>query len=469
MTRRIFLLFLALATSVAAHAQLVLPRLVSDDMVLQRNADVRVWGWASPSAKVRVDADWLKKAVVCRSGADGYWECSVATAGDGNTHSMSVSSRGERIDIGGILFGEVWICAGQSNMSMPLAGFRNQPVENADAVIAEADGFPTVRMFTVDKKIDKLPQRDVKGGRWVTASSQTASRFSAVGYLFARRLNRELGVPVGMINISMGGSNAQAWVSRELLSTFPEVAPRPIDMSSKAPQREQCGIYNSMLFPAIRYTVAGAVWYQGEHNIYTPELYSRLLPAMIGQWRELSGNASMPFYIVEIAPYNYKKTRALDAAFLREAQHAVAERTPGTAVVCTADLGQPGCIHPPKKREVAERLAAVALARDYGMKTRYLFPTVSGTAVEGNVLLVGFDNVAGGLELRPSAAGSGFEIAGADKAFRPARAEVRGASVAVSSPEVENPVYVRYAFCNDSTATLFDGEGMPAFPFRTDK
>lgn len=467
MKRLILTMLSVLAVATCAMAQLSLPRLVSDGMVLQRGSDVKVWGWAAPDSKVRISADWTG-AVVCRSDSDGYWECMLATGTDTEPHEMTVSSRGERITVGDILFGEVWICAGQSNMSMPVKGFRDQPVENSAGIVASAGSFRTVRMFTVAKKIDSKPQRDVKGGSWQSASPATVADFSAVGYIFARKLNEELKVPVGMINISMGGSNVQAWVSRELLSTFPEVQLRPIDLSAKAPQREQCGIYNSMLYPSIRYTVAGAIWYQGENNIYTPDLYARMLPAMIGQWRELSGNASMPFYMVEIAPYNYKKTLARDAAFLREAQHRVVVSTPHTAIICAADLGTPSCIHPPKKREVGERLAAVALHENYGRDLRCTFPEFVSATVSDGAVVVEFGNVAGELVLRPADGRSGFEVAGADGEFRPARAVADGKTVRVSSDEVPSPKYVRYAFSNDSTATLFDSEGVPAFPFRTD-
>lgn len=469
MKRLILVVLFIVSSVVAVKAQLRLPRLVSDGMILQRNADVRIWGWATPESRVRVSADWIGKPMVCISDSTGYWECCVSTGDDPKSHELTVSSRGERFTVKDILFGEVWICAGQSNMSMPVKGFRNQPVENSAGIVASADFYSRIRMFTVAKKIDKSPQRDVKGGSWITASSSTVADFSAIGYLFARRLNEALKVPVGMINISMGGSNVQAWVSRELLATFSDVRMAPVDMSSKAPQREQCGIYNSMLYPSIRYTVAGAIWYQGENNIYTSDLYSRMLPAMIDEWRELNGNPAMPFYMVEIAPYQYGKPRAVDAARLREVQHDIAGRVPHTAVVCTADLGTSSCIHPPKKNEVAERLAAVALHNVYDIDTRCTFPTCVRTSVSGNMMELVFDNVVGNLEIRPVNNCNAFEIAGRDCKFLPAHAIADGNKVIVYNPEVPDPVYVRYAFSNDSTATLFDGDGIPAFPFRTDK
>ncbi|MBP3483298.1 MAG: hypothetical protein J6K28_07920 [Alistipes sp.] len=471
--KRIISTLAAILVWFAADAQLALPKLVSDNMVLQRETEVRVWGWGAPKAKVKIDADWLAKPVTCVCDDDGCWERFIATAGDTDTHSMTVSSRGERITVGGILFGEVWFCAGQSNMSMPLRGYRNQPVENSENVVAASDGWPQVRMFTVAKKIDRAPRRDVMGGSWVSASSGTTAEFSAIGYMFARELCERLKVPVGMINMSMGGSNVQAWVSRDLLAEFPEVAMRPTDLSSKAPQREQCGLYNSMVHPSIGYTAKGAIWYQGENNIYTPDLYARMLPAMIGQWRELSGNADMPFYMVEIAPYRYKNddagAEAEDAALLREAQHAAVACTANTDIVCAADLGELRNIHPPKKYEIAERLAAVALTKSYGFEGIVCtFPAFAGAETDGDTMKVRFDNVCGGLHIVPYGGFSGFRIAGDDMVFRDAEAETDGNIVKLRCDGISEPKYVRYGFRNDSTATLFDAEGRPAFPFRSD-
>lgn len=467
--RRITIILLACCLlPLAAAAQLRLPSVFGDDMVLQRNSSVRLWGKAAPSSPVRITAGWASEPVEVNASRSGNWSAEVPTAEAGGPYTVEITTGAEQRILRNVLLGEVWICAGQSNMSMPVRGFESQPIEGSLEAIVSSPRYP-IRMYTADRTISEHEEFDVKG-RWMEAGVATTGAFSAVGFFFARTLCQALNVPVGMINLSWGGSTVQAWSSRELLAQFPEID-ATMDMQSKSPQRIPTALHNAMFHPVAGYGVRGVIWYQGENNLREPELYARLFPAMVREWRSKIGLGDIPFYYVQIAPFDYGDATGTEAAKLREAQAHCRYTIPNSGMAVTIDLGEEKQIHYASKSEVGFRLGCHALAGAYGFgKLPHNGPVYRRWEKDDVRMVLTFDHAEGGLCLK-SGQPTGFEVAGADGHFVPARAEVHPRNkkqVVVWSDEIANPTDVRYCFRNFAVGTLYDAYGLPAAPFRTD-
>lgn len=461
-----FLLFIE-----AVNAEVKLPAIVSSNMVLQRNTTIQLWGWADAKEKISIEASWLKEPLNMQADQDGNWRISVKTTDSKMPQTIKITSKTSDILLEDILFGEVWLCSGQSNMEMPMRGFEGQPI--LESAMAIATGTNTkLRLFTVEKKGNKTPLKDVDKYRgWQAASPESVKNFSAVAYFYGQQLQQILDVPVGMIHTSWGGSRIEAWISNDVMSTFKTVNLDAVDISKNTNQIPTV-LFNAMINPLIPYTIKGVLWYQGESNRNETEDYKKLFPAMVKNWRTLWNVGDFPFYYVQIAPYFYNNEDAFqevdNSAFMREAQLQCLDLTPNSGIAITTDLGDRFSIHPPKKKEVADRLLFNALNQTYGYKAiDYASPIYESSEIKDGGMMIKFKNAENGLYSFNDL--EGFEVAGADKVFYPAEAKIiNRKNVLVKSEKVPNPVAVRYAWRNWIVGTLYGTNLLPASSFRTD-
>ncbi len=461
---------LLLSLALASGAKVRLPALVGDGMVLQQKTKANVWGWADKGKTVTVTTSWDKASYTAKPDDQGRWMVKVATPGAGGAYTMTISD-GEPVTVSDILIGEVWICSGQSNMAMLLRGSTGQPVDNSLQTIMDAGKYSKlIHSFTLPRRESAVPEEDCTG-TWVAASPNTAWNIGAVPYFFAMHLTNILGVPVGVINNSWGGSSIESWLDEATARTVPGLnveAHKPAE--GRGPHATLSYLHNGMTWPVRNYTAKGFLWYQGESNRTRYATYAEAEAAMVKKWRELWGDENMPFYCVEIAPYYYNNADGTEAARLREAQFKALSLIPNSGMAATADAGSMLCIHPPQKDVVATRLATLALVKTYGMAKAFpaTGPVYSSVSFEGGKATVKFTETHAGMS--PGFAPvKGFEIAGADRKFYPAEAKiVQPDKVEVSSPEVAKPVAVRYAFRNYIEANLSNTFMQAAFPFRTD-
>lgn len=466
--KRILLLAAALAAAWTAAAKITLPEIIGDNMVLQQNADVKLWGWADPHTAVKVDASWGARATA-KSGGDGRWEVMLKTpAGGYEPQRITIAGDG-KVELNDVLIGEVWFAAGQSNMEMGVLGFHNCPVARSNEVIARADAWRgKVRYVKIPKTASYTPEERV-AGRWNEFSTETAPLCTAVGYFFAEMLNDVLGVPVGVIDCSWGGSRVESWSSRELLETYPDIDITEKGIVATDEWLRPLVMYNGMLHPVAGYTVRGYLWYQGESNVGAHAVYPERLANMVKLWRGLWGQGELPFYFVEIAPFNYWGSDL--SAFLREAQCRAQDVIPNSGMVSTNDLVEPyeWCnIHPANKHDIGYRLAYMALNRTYGKKTVHCdSPRFRSAEIADGKVVVSLDNAEYGFNRLTGI--EGFELCGSDGVFCPADVAVDAQMrLVVSSKEVPEPTAVRYCFRNFQIGNLANSWGLPVIPFRTD-
>lgn len=470
------LLFILFAFgNLIAEAKIVLPPFFADNMVLQQQSDVAIWGWTKAGSTVQLSCTWNKKKYGTSADANGKWKLSIATPAAGGPYEITISD-GESLTLKNILIGEVWLCSGQSNMEMPMKGYRDQPIKGSnDAVFQSANN--QIRLYTVPRAVKTFIQDSTRKADWQIAGSETVNNFSAVAYHFGRILQAKLNVPIGLINISYGGSSAEAWMSPEALKAFPELTIPSLADSSKVNNRTPTTLYNGMLKPFIGFTIRGCLWYQGESNNGRAEQYEKLFPAMVKQWRDEFGIGEFPFYFAQIAPYNYRNganaTSPLDlksnSAFLRDAQRKSVNHIPNSGMVVLMDNGEEFNIHPADKETVGKRFSYMALGATYQLKGfAYQSPALDSLLINGSIATLKFKYVPNGLTSYGKPL-TQFEIAGADKIFRPAAASIRNGTIVVSSPLVPAPVAVRYAFRDFIVGELFSTEGYPVSSFRTDE
>ncbi len=462
---------LLLAFSFNAYAEVKLPALFSDGMVLQQKSGAAIWGWAGAGNKVTVIPGWDGKRYTTTAEPSGKWKVEVLTPAAGGPYEITISD-GKSIKLKNVLIGEVWICAGQSNMEMPMKGYRGQPILNSNHTILKSKN-PEIRLFTVPRS-GKLEPAEDTSGEWQDAGPETVANFSATGYYFGRLLNEMLDVPIGLITVSYGGSPAEAWMSGAGLVPFPEIKIPKEGDKIESPNRTPTMLFNGMLNPVIGYGIKGVIWYQGESNYDRPDQYELLFPAMVKEWRDLWKIGDFPFYFTQIAPYNYAqlppyhKGGKYNSAFLRDAQRKSEKVIPNSAMAVILDVGEECCIHPGNKEVVGTRLAYLALGKEYNIKGfGYESPEFNTIAVNGSEVVVSFNKVPNGLTSFNKELTT-FEIAGSDKVFYPAEALLRSKSVVLSSPQVKEPVAVRYAFKDYVKGELFSTEGLPVSSFRTD-
>lgn len=513
----VFLTGFALATPLVADVK---PNpLFAEGAVLQRDCPVPVWGTARDGEKVTVEIGSQKETTTA---ADGKWSVTLKPLAAGGPFELKITGD-NAVSIKNVLVGEVWVCSGQSNMQFPLAGSSSAAREIPKA------NYPMIRLFSVARKTAVKPASEVEGS-WMECTPETARQFSAVAYFFGRDLHQKLAVPIGLIHSSWGGTPAQAWTSIEGLrkerelerhvmaaakneqnlpaaaAAYPAKAaeyekrlkaweakagpgyqqrlekwrqacveakkngkPMPklgVPMKPQAPvppegsSQTPTVLYNAMIAPLIPYGIKGAIWYQGEANAGNGRQYRTLFPTMIADWREKWKQGDFPFLYVQLAPFNKQ------APEIREAQLLTLSKSPNTAMVVTNDVGDLNNIHPKRKEPVGKRLALAARAIAYGEKIEFSGPLYNSIKVESGKAVLKFTHTGTGMVAKDGPL-KDFTIAGADKQFVPAQAEIRGEEIVVSSDKVPSPVAVRYGW-GTYEGNLFNTEGLPASPFRTD-
>lgn len=459
------------------HAKVKLPSILGDNMILQQKTTTKLWGWSKENTRIKVITSWNKKKYTINSDNKGNWVLNINTPVAGGPYQIKISDE-DTLTLNNILIGEVWFCSGQSNMEMPMRGFDRQPIKESNNIIAKAKAITPIRMFTTDsqngnwvKQFDKKPQVDCKG-QWLENTSENVANISATAYYFAKYVQEVLGIPVGIIVSSWGGSNVESWMSREAIAPFKEINLSILDNTSeiKNPNSTPCVLFNAKIAPLTNFTIKGLLWYQGESNRQNANLYTNLMPAFVKDLRTKWNIGEFPFYFVQIAPFNYEAANGTSAARLREAQLHNFNDIPNSGMVTTMDIGHPTFIHPIDKETVGERLAWWALGSTYGRKGFVFAPPIyKSMELKDQKIYINFKNAEHGIspmwtDLR------GFEIAGEDKVFYPAKAEIETstARLAVSSDKVLNPVAVRYDYKNYVEASIFGLSGIPVAPFRTD-
>ena len=498
-TKLAVIVFVLIAAAIS-YADVKLPAVISDNMVLQQKTDATIWGWADPGEKISVKAPWQWFfGSSTTADKDGKWQLKLKTPKAGGPYDITIKAN-NTIELKNVLIGEVWVCSGQSNMQWSMKG-----TENPDKDIAAADN-PNIRLFTVERTIAEEPKDDCNGN-WSVCTPETVAEFSAVGYFFGKHLTDELDIPIGLISTNWGGTLAEAWTRKEMLESdadfapilerheqrvanLPEAlkkyekdmeawkvkaekakaegkrAPRKPWKPAKRDQNSPSSLYNAMIAPIIPYDIKGAIWYQGESNVSRAYQYRKLFPAMITNWREDWKLGDFPFYYVQIAPFKYGEKRASEE--LREAQRLTLSLK-NTGMAVTMDIATVDNIHPPNKLDVGKRLALWALAKDYGrIYTVCSGPIYKSMEIEGDKIRLSFDHTGSGLTTKDGKELTHFTIAGEDKNFVPAKAAIDGKTIIVSSEDVKKPVAVRYGWSNTAEPNLANKEGLPASSFRTD-
>lgn len=471
------LLFVLIQTSNTMDAKIKLPSVFSDDMVLQQNTQVLLYGTGQSSSIIKITTSWNKQKFQTKSDSTGYWELKIQTPQAGGPHSISIDD-GEIFTLKNILIGEVWFCSGQSNMEMPMSGFGFQPVNSGNDFILNARKDTPIRIFNSDWKDEKLniqfsktPQQNCEG-KWGENTPENVALTSAVAYHFANYLYKSLNLPIGIIVSSRGGSAIEAWMSEDATKEFKDINTAILhnDEEIKNHRNTPCVLYNGKISPFIKFPIKGIIWYQGESNRGNASSYDKKMSAFIKDLRKKWGQEDMPFYFVEIAPYKYDNPNETSAAYIREAQQKCMKNIPNTGMVTTLDIGDINVIHPSEKETVGKRLALWALGKTYGIKGfRYTTPTYHSMEIKDKRIYIKIDNSPGGV-YPVGVSLKGFEIAGPDKVFYPAYAKIdeKTKELYVTSKQVKHPKAVRYAFKNYSQASIFSVYGIPLAPFRTD-
>ena len=498
------LIGIGVSASATATAAVKLPALISDNMVLQQDRPVGISGTADPGEVVTVSIAQQDRTVT--ADANGQWRVELAPLKPGGPFDMTVAGK-NTVQVRNILVGEVWVAAGQSNMAMAVQGRpgTSEGVINADREIAAAN-YPHLRLFKVQIAVAGKPQPNVQG-RWVAASPATVGAFSAVGYFFGRDLQRSLKIPVGIIESSRGGTQAEAWMSEEVLQADPdlkmqadswrrysagfpraleayieqlraweqsaeqaEAAENPVPAMPRAPEDPRShrwrasGLWNAMIAPLVSYAMRGVLWYQGESNTDSPYQYREVFARLISDWRRAWGEKDFPFLFVQLP--NFAEGPEDSWAVLRESQ-AKALALPNVGMAVAIDIGESHNIHPRNKQEVGRRLVLTAEAVAYGKRQEHMGPMFQSLRSERGTVRLRFSHEGNGLVARGRIL-TGFQIAGPDQKFIGARAHIVGNSVVLSNPRVKQPVAARYAWANDPRCNLYSKSGLPAPPFRTD-
>lgn len=468
----LFLLFLILVSPCFVSATVQLPSFFSEGMVLQQQTNAAIWGWAKPAANIKITTSWNKKVYTATADSKGKWNLKVATPAAGGPYSITITD-GQPVTIKNILIGEVWLCSGQSNMEMPMKGFKDQPIYGSNDAIFNANN-ENIRVYTVPRAVERLTKDTTKTSSWKMATPENISNFSAAGFYFGRLLQQQLKVPVALILNSYSGSPAEAFMSAESLKTFPEISVPAASGTEKLSNKNATTLYNGMIHPFAGYTIKGCIWYQGESNYDRPDQYEKLFPAMVQLWRNEWGQGNFPFYFAQIAPYAYSslpttnRNEKLNSAYLRDAQRKSLAAIPNSGMIVLLDAVDEKTIHPFNKEIVGKRFAYLALGDTYGAKGfAFQSPLYDSLMVTGNIATVKFRNAPNGLTCYTKPL-TQFEIAGADKNFYPAQAVIAKGMIQVSSPMVTTPVAVRYAFKDFIVGELFSVEGYPVSSFRTD-
>lgn len=462
MIHRLILYLLISLTVFEASAKMQVAKIFGNKMVLQQQELVCIWGRDTTDQAISITASWGQSAkTTCDK--NGYWKIYIQTPSAGGPYTMNIQGS-KKIVFKDILIGEVWLASGQSNMVMQPKGYNKIPVDDINQVISEASNNQ-IRMFNVLTRFSQYEQEEING-KWLSCDTTSIKQYSMVAYFFAKRLQEQLHIPIGIINASVGGSDILAWMDSstykhlDFSATINKQHPKDF---TKYPTQ----LYNGMIHPILNYRIKGIIWYQGESNVAHAAEYERLLKSLIQSWRMLFKQENLAFYYIQIAPYNYPN---INAAYLREAQWNVYKTVKNTGIVSTSDIGDCSNIHPTNKEAVGNRLANWALAKDYHHESQvYLGPEYKEKKLRANHQIELLFDTNGGKLLCKGNDIVGFEVAGADKQFYPAKAIIASDnSILISSDKVSAPIEVRYCFQNCIQGNLYNSAHLPAFPFRTD-
>lgn len=460
MRSKIFTLSIVILLTTPIFSQIKLPSVIGDNMVLQQKSEAAVWGWGEPGSEIKVTGSWNNDTVKTKITNHSFWSVKLKTPSAGGPYTVNIKS-GNELTLKNVMIGEVWICSGQSNMEWSAS----QNLLNAEEEIRNAS-YPNIRLFHVKKLASETPQ-DNCFAEWEECSPASMRTFSSVGYFFSRTLHQNLNIPVGIIEVAWGGTPAEVWVKSDLIEADLLLKSSATKLLTYDWWPNKPGVtYNSMIKPLIPFSIAGAIWYQGEGNTINFESYSKLMNTLIANWRSDFGK-EFPFYFVQIAPYAYgKDTRA---AMIREMQMKTMNDMPKTGMVVVSDLVDDiKNIHPANKQDVGKRLANWALSETYGIKgIAYKSPMYESMKAEKSKIRISFQNVPNGLIMNGNEL-KHFEIAGSDKVFVPATAKIDGSTVIVYAKGIKTPEAVRFSFSNDAMGNIFSKEGLPVAPFRTD-
>ncbi len=460
MVKFISTLLFILWASLNSFGQLRLPAIISSGMVFQQNDSVSVWGWGNNNYKVKIAGSWNNDSTITTVNNHGKWITKIKTPAAGGPFVLTISSGRDRIILNDVMTGEVWLCSGQSNMEWNYY--------NGDKFIKEE--LPNcynknIRFFQIPRTASEYPQDDVNA-QWNVCDSHSLKTFSSVGYYFGKKLQHDLDIPIGLINASWGGTPAEAWTPAECIETNEVLKTAAAKLQEVPWGPVTPGFnYNGMLAPITNYNISGALWYQGESNVGTNNTYAQLLTTMIDAWRT-KWKINFPFYYVQIAPYNYPKP--FQGALLQE-QQAKVTGYPKTGMVSISDqVDSVTDIHPSDKREVGKRLANLALGETYKQNIpEYKSPVFKTAEIKKDKMILTFDHAPHGLMAKDKII-SGFFISGETEVWLPAEAKIINNTIEVRNKKLKKPVYVRYGFGNTLIGNVFNKEGLPMVPFRTD-
>ena len=475
MKKQLCMLFVSLL-ALAAQAKVTLPHILGDHMILQQNSEARLWGKATPGATVKITVSWSSDAITAKADAQGNWKTAVHTPAASYTPLTITFDDGEKTTLSDILSGEVWVAAGQSNMEMSLSGYNNCPVEDFNQYVMEAVHLQGIRHVKIPSVVRQKPQDDADC-HWEVVNPNTVGNVSATAFFFARMLTQTLDIPVGLIEANKGGSRVEGWLNEENLKRYTQEPTDSVEIRQKYRFDMHYPLmwYNGTLHPVLNYTVGGIIFYQGCSNVGDPAgQYSERLALMVKQWRTEFDCGEIPFYYVQIAPFNFSEPQKDENARLQEQQFNALKLIPNSGLVCTNDAVYPyelNQIHPTQKRKVGERLAFLALNQTYGIEGfRCKSPSFDSVTFKDGKAMVILNDTYGGLNRTDGMVG--FELAGEDRVFHPAEGTIvmysAGNRITLTSPEVPNPVAVRYCFRNFQLGNVANMAGLPLFPFRSD-
>lgn len=463
-----FLFLLIFLFGYTLDAKISIPSIWGNGMVIQQKSTNTMRGTASPNKTVTLQTSWDKNVYTAKSNSKGEFEISFQTPIAGGTHKIEVSD-GEVLVLEEILIGDVWLCSGQSNMEMPVKGYRGQPAEHAQETIINADSKQPLRLFTVKRDYSTTPKSDFEG-EWFYPDPKSVGDFSAAAYYFGDKVQRVTTIPVGLIHASWGASKIETWMDVETLRQYKEIDLSVLNREKfEYPQGAPTLLFNAMIKPLEGLSIKGVIWYQGEANNAAPDLYRQLFSSWAKQWRTFFKQENMPIYFVEIAPFKASGKDETEWALFREAQLKCMQDVPNTGMVTTNDIGNENFIHPPKKKEIGERLAFWALAKTYEIDgIPFCGPIFKSYNLKNDKIEIIFDYGSDGLNPE-NAEVIGFEIAGKDGAFIPAKAKIINGTnrVEVWHDSIPHPAEIRYCFRNFMEGNLTGNTGIPAAGFRT--
>ena len=457
------LLLLLLLIPLVSFGKVHLPSVISSGMVLQQKMEVKLWGTSDSDDVIKLKTSWSKKEYRVKPDASGNWSVIIETLGaDFKHHSIEIKQKNESIKLEKIMFGEVWLCTGQSNMEMRMKGYYGKPIIGGRKAIADSRKFD-IHIFEVPKVSTGSRQTDCNG-TWKQSEPSSVANISATAYFFGRQLYETLNVPVGLIVCPWGGASIVAFMSDDAMKEYPQFK-LPSKEGTNLGNMTPTGIFNGMINPVLGYGIRGGIWYQGETNRNTPDLYRKLYKSMLSDWRDKWGCGDFPLIYAQIAPFDYNDG---NSAYIREAQLKCQYDVHNSYMVSLMDIGEERDIHPSQKEEVGFRMAARALDKVYNVDGIYSDePLYKSHRIDKNKIIVSFDNANGGLTSYGEPV-TAFMIAGNDRVFYPAVAVLRGKEIIVYSDKVTSPVAVRYAFTDYAKGNIYNIEGCCASSFRTD-